>query len=172
MNLSSGGGESVSPLSGRPSSLAPRRGVWAVQQKRAHFGCPGMRSSRMWGLKLRLVWPSTTQGVGTSHLKLIWVRGFKLACWNPTSWDATSPNIQSLALRSVRLPGPAYLLPLIIQSCTSKGIWRQGIGSFVRNSHVSTLCPVVICPYLRTSEEWSPAVGPRVPRSVHDRLSV
>ena len=30
----------------------------------------------------------------------------------------------------------------------SKGVWRQGIGSFVRNlnSYVSTLCPVVICP--------------------------
>ena len=30
----------------------------------------------------------------------------------------------------------------------SKGIWRQGIASFVRNSYVSTPCPVVICPYL------------------------
>ena len=39
-----------------------------------------------------------------------------------------------------------------IQSCRSKGIWRQGIGSFARNSYVSTLCPVVICPYLCTSE--------------------
>ena len=38
------------------------------------------------------------------------------------------------------------------QSYISKGIWRQGIGSFVRNSYVSTLCPVVICPYLCTSE--------------------
>ena len=26
------------------------------------------------------------------------------------------------------------------------------MGSFVRNSHVSTLCPVVICPYFCTSE--------------------
>ena len=39
-----------------------------------------------------------------------------------------------------------------LQSYMSKGIWRQGIGSFVRNSCVSTLCPVVICPYLCTSE--------------------
>ena len=38
------------------------------------------------------------------------------------------------------------------QSYTSKGIWRQGIGSFVRNSCVSTRCPVVMCPYLCTSE--------------------
>ena len=40
----------------------------------------------------------------------------------------------------------------VSQSCISKGIWRQGIGSFVRNSYVSTLCPVVICPDLCTSE--------------------
>ena len=33
------------------------------------------------------------------------------------------------------------------QSYISKGIWRQGIGSFVRNSCVSTLGPLIICPY-------------------------
>ena len=38
------------------------------------------------------------------------------------------------------------------QSYISKGIWRQGIGSFVRNSYVSTLCPVAICPYLCTPD--------------------
>ena len=36
----------------------------------------------------------------------------------------------------------------VLRSYTSKGIGRQGIGSFVRKSYVSTLCPVVICPYL------------------------
>ena len=39
------------------------------------------------------------------------------------------------------------------QSYISKGIRRQGIGSFVRNSYVSTLCPVVVCPSLCTPEE-------------------
>ena len=39
------------------------------------------------------------------------------------------------------------------QSDRSKGIWRQGIGSFIRNSYVSTLRPVVICPYSCPSEE-------------------
>ena len=34
----------------------------------------------------------------------------------------------------------------------SKVVWRQGIGSSVLNSYVSTLRPVVICPYLCTSE--------------------
>ena len=34
----------------------------------------------------------------------------------------------------------------------SKGIRRQGIGSSVRNSNVSKLCPVVICPRLCTSD--------------------
>ena len=38
------------------------------------------------------------------------------------------------------------------QSYISKGIWRQGIGYFARNSYVSTLCAVVICPYLCTHE--------------------
>ena len=38
------------------------------------------------------------------------------------------------------------------QSCISKGIWRQGIGLSVRNASVSTLCPVVIYPYLCTSD--------------------
>ena len=40
----------------------------------------------------------------------------------------------------------------IFQSCTSKFIRRQGIGSFARTCYVSTLLPVVICPYLCTSE--------------------
>ena len=39
------------------------------------------------------------------------------------------------------------------QSYISKGIWRQDISSFVRNSCVSTLCPVVVYHYLCTSEE-------------------
>ena len=38
------------------------------------------------------------------------------------------------------------------QSYTSKGVPRQGVGSLVRSSCVSTLCPVVICLHLRTSE--------------------
>ena len=40
----------------------------------------------------------------------------------------------------------------VIHSYIRKGKWRQGIGSFVRSSCVSTLCPVIICPYLCTSE--------------------
>ena len=43
-------------------------------------------------------------------------------------------------------------IPLPNQSYISKGIWRQGIGSFVRISIVSTLCPVVLCPYMCTSD--------------------
>ena len=44
--------------------------------------------------------------------------------------------------------GPAWRSELH----TSKGIGRQGVGSFVRDSYVSTLRPVVIRPYLCTSE--------------------
>ena len=42
--------------------------------------------------------------------------------------------------------------PYCIQSYISEGTWRQGIGSFTRNSYVSTLCPVVICPCLCPSD--------------------
>ena len=44
----------------------------------------------------------------------------------------------------------ACLLPN--QSYISKGIWRQGVGSLVRNSCVSTLCPVDMCPYSGTPD--------------------
>ena len=53
------------------------------------------------------------------------------------------------------------------QSYTSKDIRRQGIGSFVRNSYVSTLCPVVICPYLCTSEN-----GRVLHRGLHHRRPI
>ena len=49
-------------------------------------------------------------------------------------------------------PETPPLPSMISESYISEGIWRQGIGSFVRNSYVSTLCPVVICPYLCTSD--------------------
>ena len=45
------------------------------------------------------------------------------------------------------------------QSYISKGIGRQGTGSFVRNSYVSTLCPVVICPYFCTSDTCAPSIA-------------
>ena len=49
------------------------------------------------------------------------------------------------------------------RSHISKGIGRRGIGSFVRNSYVSTLCPLVICPYLCTSDSRArhAAMAPR-----------
>ena len=43
-------------------------------------------------------------------------------------------------------------LTILNQSYTNKGIWRRGIDSIVRHSCVSTLCPVVIRPYLCISE--------------------
>ena len=49
------------------------------------------------------------------------------------------------------------------QSYTSKGIWRQGIGSFVRKSYVQALCPVVLCPYLCTYDARLSAVSARFP---------
>ena len=47
------------------------------------LGSSGMWCLRMWGLKLIVYWPSTTEGVGTSHLKLIWVRGLKHSSLKP-----------------------------------------------------------------------------------------
>ena len=57
----------------------------------------------------------------------------------------------SAGRRPVLRPRP---LQTMFQSYISKGISRQGIGSFVRKSYVSTQCPVVICRYLCTSECW------------------
>ena len=50
----------------------------------------------MWGLNIIADWPSTTEGVETSHLKLIRARGFKLSFSNPTSWNTTSLNTQRI----------------------------------------------------------------------------
>ena len=39
-----------------------------------------------------------------------------------------------------------------VRAYDDRAIGYRAIGSFVRNSYVSTLCPVVICPYLRTPD--------------------
>ena len=50
-------------------------------------------------------------------------------------------------------------------------MWRQGIGSFVRDSYVSTRYPVVVCPHLCTSEAHQARAQPRARRqAVHHRL--
>ena len=48
----------------------------------------------------------------------------------------------------------------VSQSCASKGLRRQGIGSFVRNSYVPALCPVVLRPNLCTSDHLVRRSGP------------
>ena len=58
------------------------------------IGNSGMWCLRLWGLNIIVDWPSTTEGVGTSHLKLMWLRLFKLIVWNPTSWNTTSLSTQ------------------------------------------------------------------------------
>ena len=45
-----------------------------------------------------------------------------------------------------------YIVRWIHQKCTSKGIWRQGIVSKHDNSLQKSLCPVVMCPYLHSSD--------------------
>ena len=47
------------------------------------FGSSGMWCLRTWGLNIIVDWPSATEGVGTSRLKLIWVRGFENNILNP-----------------------------------------------------------------------------------------
>ena len=69
----------------------------------------------------------------------------------PEEWD-----LAHLAHLAGDLRDLAPRLATGLQSCISRSICRQCIGSFVRNSYVSTLCPVVICPYLCTSEAWTP----------------
>ena len=67
------------------------------------------------------------------------------------SWGA-SEGCRRGPRRSIRWVSEDTRPSLKCQSYMSKGIWRQGVGSFVRKSYVSTLCPVVTCPYLCTSE--------------------
>ena len=59
------------------------------------IGSSGMWCFRMWALNIIVDWPSTTEGPGTSRLKLIWVRGFKLLFSNPTSWNTKSLKTQT-----------------------------------------------------------------------------
>ena len=65
---------------------------------------------------------------------------------------AMLPHPRSVRWRRSRETVSQHYSTRDIQSYISKGIWRQGKGSFVRNSYVSTRCPVVICPYLCTSD--------------------
>ena len=72
-----------------------------------YIGNSGIWCLRMWGLKIIVCWPSTTEVAGTSHLKPRWARGLKLLVfWNLTSWNTTSLNTRSKrAEERVRRPG-------------------------------------------------------------------
>ena len=64
-------------------------------------------------------------------------------------------------------PKPTGLVrPAISHKCTSKVIGRQGIELKHRNSLQKSLCPVVICPYLCSSE--SPTGPPNGTRKTHE----
>ena len=54
-------------------------------QAHTSFGSSGMWCLRMLALTIIVYLPSNTEGVGTSHLNLIWVMGLKLLVSNPTS---------------------------------------------------------------------------------------
>ena len=111
-----------------------------------------------------LVWPEGTKHATSVNLQLpclqkdlrSWSRTFGAAWYGLAgragdisfSWPwAPAESEAAVASRA-----KAEHASAAIQSYISKGIWRQGIGSFVRNSYVSTLCHLVICPYLRTSK--------------------
>ena len=70
---------------------------------------------------------------------------------HPPRYIQPAITLDDLILSKVPRNDSSWTLELT-QSYISKGIWRQGIGSFVRDSYVSTLWPVVICPYLCTSD--------------------
>ena len=74
-------------------------------------------------------------------------------CFTPSAWAGPFRVSKAALVRNKQ-----HIQQDTQQSYISKGIRRQGIGSFVRSSHVSTLCPVVICPSLCTSEA-SPVQG-------------
>ena len=80
---------------------------------------------------------------------------------NSNSNNKTVPNIVILTWlhQHIALLADASkprFSPHFGQKCTSKGIWRQGIVSKHGNSLQKSLCPVVICPYLCSSDLGPP----------------
>ena len=72
---------------------------------------------------------------------------FKIKLFRP--WEKLRVDLFYLETPSRSDSGRAGRTP---SRSGSRCVWRQSIGSSVRNSYVSTLCPVVICPHLCTSE--------------------
>ena len=75
---------------------------------------------------------------------------------NGSAWWAPARAQQPRALAKMNTNCTGSTLPRRggdrRQKCTSKGIWRQGIVLKHRNSLQKSICPVVICPYLCSSE--------------------
>ena len=59
-----------------PTMLSHRRACASAAALDASFGSSGMWCLRIWGLSMIYYWPLTTEGVGTSHLKLMRMRVF------------------------------------------------------------------------------------------------
>ena len=94
-----GGRRGRDALQGRPRQERRAREYFGTGHG---FRCSTKIYRRMWGLKIIVGWPSTTEGEGTSHQKLILVRGSELVGLNPTSWNTASPNIRAVTItRSV-----------------------------------------------------------------------
>ena len=74
-------------------------GSWTVVRERCpdEMGLLQRRASRaVHVLEIIAHWPSTTEGVGTSHQSWYGWGVLKIASWNPTSWNTTSLNTQLL----------------------------------------------------------------------------
>ena len=90
---------------------------------------------------------------------------FQIACGPVVQQDCPRHRLRQLrekgpmsstaaaSSRCQRSSGKGSARDGVLQSYTSKGIGRQGMGSFVRESYVSALCPVVLCLNLCTSEQ-------------------
>ena len=95
---------------------------------------------RMWGLKLILYRPSTTEGVGTSHLKLIWVRGLTTIIFKPHILKHHIPEHPNLEQR----------VPSLVPASSSRNVLNYAalkLSRAIRGSSISvsiTLPPLLL----------------------------
>ena len=107
-----------------------------------------IESSGTWCLRMSCLTiivdlPSKTEGVGTSHLKLIWVRGFKLVVWIPTSWNIsiTSLNTQNDAVGRRTLTGVHRSGVSFSGASRERGYWPKVLWKARGTTQISCCFP-------------------------------
>ena len=77
---------------------------------------------------------------------------YYMTCHEHTTQCSKIRQSHDSAWHSMAWPDPTCCGMTYGQKCTSKGIWRQGRVLKHRNSLHKSLCPVVTCPYLCSSD--------------------